>query len=193
MEKFLREKLLGKFMAFSLIGIFFYSVTPNAGYSMYITLIATALVWLFYEWNFNGRPLNPAWKLGVFLVVFDWIIENAGGLLGLWYTKHSLFTIGYVPIEIIALTFIGGTAWAMHLPDRINRNFLYLECLLFGFFGAFGEYLFQLNGLMVYGNSWTSTHAFFGYTIAWFILFGVWYTIINKGKKTIVPAKRRRR
>jgi hypothetical protein len=191
MEKSLREKLLGKFMVFSLIGIFFYSVTPNAGYAMYITLIATALAWLFYEWNFHGKPVIPALSLGVFLVVFDWIIENAGGILGFWYTKHSIFTVGYVPIEIMVLILVGGTAWAMHLPARLNKKFVYLECLLFGLFGAFGEWLFQLNDLMVYGNGWTSIHAFFGYAIVWFILFWVWYTVINKRKKTISKGVRR--
>ncbi len=118
--------------------------------------------------------------MGLFLMVFDFIFENLGAFSGLWTSPQSIFSVITVPIEIMSLTFIGGYAWAMHLPLKQDRTYIFFETLIFGFFGALGEYLLIMNGMMLYMNGWTSIHAFFAYIIVWVILFGVWYKVIRR-------------
>lgn len=172
MERILVQKLLSKVLLFSVMGWFFFYLIPNAGYVVYTTLVTTALLWLIYEvWDEKER-LSPAVFLGFFLMVFDWAVENSGAVLGFWNTYQSQLFIWNVPIEIMLLCLAGGTAWAMHLPKRMNKSFVYLDSLIFAFFGALGEYLLIQNNLMSYSNGWTSAHAFLGYYVTWLILLG---------------------
>lgn len=62
----------------------------------------------------------------------------------------------------------------MHLPDKYGYGFILIEALIFGFYGALGEFLLILNGIMVYAGGWTSAHAFAGYFAVWLLLFGAW-------------------
>ena len=173
-----------KIIVFSLIGVFFWLLAPNAGLVTYATLIIGALIWFVYETvKSKKRPLiKYALLLGLFLMVFDFIVENLGFYAGLWTSPQSLFPVISVPIEIMILTFVGCYAWGMHLPLKFDKLYMVFEVLIFGFFGALGEYLLILNNMMIYTNGWTSIHAFLGYTITWIILFGVWYKGIRKLK-----------
>ncbi|MFH0832849.1 MAG: hypothetical protein V1900_03970 [Candidatus Aenigmatarchaeota archaeon] len=178
------KALVIKAIVFSLIGVFFWFLTPNAGLLTYATLVVLASVWLGYE---IAKPkkrnmIKYALLLGVFLMVFDFIVENLGFYSGLWTSPQSIFSVISVPIEIIALTFIGGFAWAMHLPLKFDKVYMLFEVLIFGFFGALGEYLLIVNKMMIYTNGWTSLYAFFGYAVTWIILFAVWYKVIRRFK-----------
>lgn len=180
MEKSIRFKILEKIMIFSAIGIIFWALTPNGGYLLYLILVLFGILALAYQYNKKKNVPRQAIILGLFLVVFDFMFENSGGILGYWNTYGSAFFVGAVPIEIMILIMLGGTAWAMHLPKKFDRFFLLAESAVFGFYGALGEYLLILNGLMVYRDGWTSVYAFFSYFFTWVVLFLVWYKVINK-------------
>ena len=178
-----RNILVGKVALFSVVGLALLFLTPNAGYRPYEILVGTAVLWIGFELLFRNKdPAKPgrALKLGVFLMVFDWIVENAGAIMGLWTTHNSVFPVGAVPIEIMARTVIGGSAWAITLPKKPTKQFLALEVLLFGVYGALGEYMLGLNGVMRYYGGWAPIHAFFGYVITWIILLALWYKVIRK-------------
>ena len=174
--------LIIKVLVFSAIGLFFWLLTPNTGFITYAILVGAAFVWLLYETSQKDKRLmiKQALLLGLLLMIFDFVIENVGFFAGLWTSPRSIFSIMAVPIEIMVLTFIGGYAWGMHLPLKFDKLYMLFEILIFGFFGALGEYLLILNGMMVYKNGWTSINAFFGYAITWIILFYVWYKVIRK-------------
>ncbi|MBI4021467.1 MAG: hypothetical protein HY369_04430 [Candidatus Aenigmarchaeota archaeon] len=178
------KALVIKVVVFSLVGALFWMLTPTAGLLTYGTLVVLAAVWLLYELaQPKKRPLvRDAFLLGLFLMVFDFVVENLGFFAGLWTSPQSLVSVISVPIEIMVLTLVGGTAWALHLPLKLDTSYLAIESLIFGAFGALGEYLLILNGMMIYTNGWTSFHAFVGYVVTWIILFGVWYKGIRKGK-----------
>lgn len=176
--------LIAKIIVFSITGLFFYLLTPNAGLITYGTLLLGAIGWAVYETaKKEKKPLRiRAVCMGIFLMVFDFIAENLGAFCGLWTSPESFFSVITVPIEIMALTVIGGYAWSMHLPLKANRTFMFFEVLIFGFYGALGEYLLILNGMMIYMNGWTSVHAFVAYTVVWIMLFEIWYKVIKKPK-----------
>jgi len=176
------KALIAKIILFSLIGVAFWLLTPNAGLITYAILVLGAIIWLIYETaqKKNRHLIKHGILMGIFLMIFDFIVENIGFFAGLWTSPQSLYSVISVPIEIMALTLIGGTAWAIHLPQKFDKAYVIFESLIFGFFGALGEYLLILNSMMVYTNGWTSAHAFFGYIITWLILFWVWYKVIRK-------------
>ncbi|MCX6815770.1 MAG: hypothetical protein NT120_02880 [Candidatus Aenigmarchaeota archaeon] len=185
----IREKkaLVIKAVVFLLVGLFFLYMTPNAGLLTYATLVGLAFIWAVYETakSKKRKLIKSAFLLGLFLMVFDFIVENLGFFGGLWTSPRSIFPVISVPIEIMVLTLIGGYAWGMHLPLKLDKDYMIVEVLVFGFFGAIGEKLLILNGMMIYTNGWTSVHAFIGYAITWLILFGVWYKCIrNNSLKT---------
>ena len=176
------KAIIIKVLVFALIGVFFFLLIPNAGLITYATLLGIASIWLIYETVKKKKRniIKHALLLGLFLMIFDFVAENAGFFAGLWTSPQSIFSVISVPIEIMALTLIGGYAWGMHLPAKFDKLYMVSEVLIFAFFGALGEYLLILNGMMIYTNGWTSIHAFIGYVITWVILFGVWYKIIHK-------------
>lgn len=173
-------KLAGKVVIFSIIGVFFWLLTPNTGYAIYATLMFGAFLWLFYELILRKERIYPAILLGIFLMLFDWIFENLGAVYGLWTTHQSQLLVWSVPIEIMIVTLVGGTAWAMHLPKKIKKEFVIIESLIFAFFGSLGEYLLIQNYVMVYSGGWISAYAFISYFISWLILFWIWKIISKK-------------
>lgn len=184
MERREIKALVIKTIVFSLVGAFFWLLTPNAGLFTYATLLTLTLIWFIYETikKKKAHMIKYAVLLGLFLMIFDFIVENLGFFSGLWTSPHSVFSVISVPIEIIFLTFLGGYSWGMHLPPKFHKIYAISESLIFGFFGALGEYLLIMNGMMVYTNGWTSFHAFLGYFGTWLILFYVWYDVIIKIK-----------
>ena len=178
------KALVIKTILFSIIGVLFWILTPNAGLFLYGILVFTSFLWFVYETRKEKKisMIKYAILLGLFLMIFDFIVENLGFFARYWTSPNSIFPVIAVPIEIMILTFIGGYSWAMHLPLKFDKVYMFFEVLIFGFFGALGEYLLMLNGMMIYMGGWTSFHAFLGYTITWIILFAVWYWGIRKIK-----------
>ena len=145
-------------------------------------MFISAFLWFIYETLKKKKRsmIKYSIQLGLFLMVFDFVVENLGAFFGLWTSPKSVFPVMAVPIEIMILTFVGGYAWGMHLPLKFDEVYMLFEVLIFGFFGALGEYLLILNGIMVYNKWWNSLYAFLGYVITWIILFGMWYKVIRK-------------
>jgi hypothetical protein len=188
------KALFIKASVFVLVGLFFWYLTPNGGLNTYRTLIILAAIWAVYE---TAKPYKKdlrksAFLLGLFLMIFDFVVENLGYFGGLWTSPRSAYPVISVPIEIIALTLIGGYAWAMHLPRKFNKAYFCFEILIFGFFGALGEFLLIKNGMMIYTNGWTSVYAFLGYVGTWIVLFAVWYKLVRRHKAAAAPAAQRR-
>lgn len=179
-KEFLR-KWLFKIAMFSIIGVIFYALTPNPSAIFYWILVITSFLWLVYEVDKNKvKSLAKPFMLGVFLMLFDWFVETYGLFLGQWHTANSLFFVGTaVPVEIMMICLFGAAAWAIHFPKKLSWTYLAGDALIFAFFGTLGEYLMQLNGLMVYTGGWTSANAFVGYAITWVIMSLAWYKAIK--------------
>jgi hypothetical protein len=154
--------------------------TYNIGEIILPILVLSAILWFFLEYltGVKQKDLNAAFEIGLFLMLFDFAVENIGGLMDLWQVTQTAFHVIFVPIEIMALTLIGGTAWALAQPKKFNKINSALDILLFSIFGAAGEFLLIKNGMMFYSGGWTSIHAFLGYFITWSILHYLRYKIV---------------
>lgn len=110
------------------------------------------MVWFFIEARRGDwEGMKKAFLVGLFLLVFDLIVQNTGWIFGLWEVE-GMFSIGVVPVEV----------------------------MLIAFFGALGEFLLIKHGYFVYYKGWTSSHAFIAYFITWGILNFVRYRWLKK-------------
>ncbi|MBM3309141.1 MAG: hypothetical protein FJY77_02715 [Candidatus Altiarchaeales archaeon] len=174
-----RCKIAGLLALFILLALLFHYL--ELGRLIYYILLFCAVVWLALELKFDssGKNIRNAFLVGLFLMVFDFAVENTGGFIGLWTTHQSILPIYFVPLEIIFICTLGGMAWALHLPKKFSPSYSLFDILLFSFFGALGEALLIKNSLMIYTGGWTSTHAFFGYFTTWVILHIIRYKILK--------------
>jgi hypothetical protein len=172
-------KLNGILVLFTALAITFL-VLP-LGSAIYAVLLVCAVVWLVEELKFDsaGKSLRNAFFIGVFLMAFDFAVENLGGFLGYWRTYESVFPLYFVPLEIMLVCIFGGMAWALYLPKKFNAAYSVFDILFFSFFGTAGESLLIRNGLMHYSGGWTSVHAFFGYVVTWIILHFIRYGVLE--------------
>jgi len=171
--------LLGLLAFFLVLGYWFYNFRPGA--AIWLALDAAALGFLLLEVKLNSLKLAKKMALvGAFLMLFDFAFENAGSVLGYWFSSKSAFFIAYVPVEIIFLTFVGGIAWALYLPRKFDLKFSIADIALFAIFGALGEWVLMQNGLMTYYNGWTSAHAFVSYAATWVLLHAFRYKLVKE-------------
>ena len=169
--------ILGSY--FSLLALVFWFFKLE--YFIWPILIFSSIIWFLYEYSTGGKSiLKQAIFLGIFLMAFDFIVENAGGFLGFWSVDVSLFYVGYVPVEVMLLILVGGTAWAMAQPKKIYTVNVAADVLLFTLFGALGEFVLIRNGMMKYSNGWISLYALLGYFVTWLMLHFVWQKFIRK-------------
>lgn len=164
-------KVAGLFVYFSILAYLFLIVRP--GWYIWPILILSAIAWLSIELSGKRRSreeIKSAFFLGLFLMIFDFAVENLGGYFGYWQVGSTLFHVGYVPIEVMFLTLIGGMAWALAQPRAYSFKSSLVDILLFSVFGAIGESVLRFNGVMFYADGWTHFHAFAGYAITWIIL-----------------------
>ncbi len=161
---------------FTILGVLFWYLPTEHVRIIWWILDVCAIGWLAIE--FRGRSqqdLKKAVEVGVFLMVFDFIVENIGKVLGLWETYNSILFVGAVPVEVMILALAGGTAWALYQPSRFSGWYTFAGILIFATFGTIGEYIIAEKGLMVYMGGWSSLHAFFGYALSWTILHSIVY------------------
>lgn len=173
---------------FCLLAILLYLV-DFAGQSWHI-LAASALGFFALEFYLNWRGflddrMRKALFMGVFLLIFDFVFQTSGALLGLWGPSGSIYILGAVPVEVMAITLFGGIAWALYLPKKFDLSFSLLDILLFSFFGAFGEWLLIRNGVFYYAEAWTSIHAFISYAFTWAVLHYVNYNVRLESEKIV--------
>lgn len=168
---------------FTVLGVFFwYSLPLLPNFSFWSILLLLAIIWFLIELKINWKrkkEIKKALIIGLFLMVFDFIFENSGFYLGLWQSSYSLFFVLTVPIEIMGVTLLGGTAWALHLPRKFNRMYSVLDILVFSIFGTLGEFILLNNGVMTYLDGWTSVYAFFSYMLTWIILHTLKYKVLK--------------
>lgn len=167
------------FILFAVLAVAFILLKP--GRLIYFILVACACGWFFLQRKRHPvrSETRSAIYVGLFLMVFDFIVENAGGFLGLWKTYGSILPIYFVPVEIMMLCLVGGTAWALYLPKKFNWNYSILDIVFFSLFGAIGEAVLMHNSLIAYTGGWTSVHAFFGYLVTWIILNFMRYRVFK--------------
>jgi hypothetical protein len=151
----------------------------QVGYPILPILVLSAAVWLLYEYSLgrSAADLKDAALIGLFLMLFDFAVQNAGGALGLWQIRQTALHVVYVPIDIMLLTLIGGTAWALAQPKRFNPIDSALDIALFSVFGMIGEFLLMKNGIMMYSGGWTSAYAFAGYLVTFIALTWLRYRV----------------
>ncbi|MFH1125837.1 MAG: hypothetical protein V1703_01815 [Candidatus Altiarchaeota archaeon] len=172
-------KVNGLLLLFVILAFCFLYFQP--GRLIYFILLLCSIGWLAVELRCEspGKNLKNAFLIGMFLMVFDFAVENSGGFMGYWKTYQSVFPIYFVPLEIMFICVIGGMAWALYLPEKFSLGYSLFDIVFFSAFGAFGEALLIGNGLMMYTGGWTSVHAFFGYLVTWVILHFVRYKVLK--------------
>lgn len=169
-------KVVVLFFYFVILGYLFLQFLP--GLYLWPVLVLGAVCWFLLERNeAKKEEIQLAFSIGLFLMFFDFIVENLGGVLGYWQVTTTLLHVGYVPIEVMLLTLIGGTAWALAQPKNFSFWESAADVLLFSIFGAVGEFVLMQNNVMFYANGWTSAHAFLGYFIMWVILHYLRYSL----------------
>ena len=153
-------------------------------FSFWLILLTLTIAWFLIEVKLNWKNrirIKKALAIGLFLMIFDFIIENLGAVgffLGQWRSFYSLYFVLYVPIEIIFVTLLGGTAWALYLPKKFNIFYSLGDILLFSTYGMIGEYILVANGIMQYRVKWVP-YVFIGYLITWIILHILAYRVVK--------------
>jgi hypothetical protein len=156
-----------------------------SGEPVYLLLAILAAGWLAFEIAFRKPThgsLASALAIGAFLMSFDFAFENLGWVLGLWSTSGSILAVGVVPVEIMALAFLGGTAWALYLPKRFHFQVSAMDVVVFACFGALGERIFQNIGLMAYYSWWNTGFALLSYAAVWVMLHFIRYVVLPQKK-----------
>ncbi|VVC72169.1 Uncharacterised protein [uncultured archaeon] len=160
--------------------IFYFGLVRKVEF--YSVLIFTAAAWLAFEVVLRKADLpslKKAFAIAGFLAVFDFAVESAGAILGLWTTNYSFIPLFYVPGEVVALILVGGTAWALYLPKTFSLRTSAVDVFVIATYGALGEWIFVNAGLMSYGNGWNSLLAFAGYAFTFALLHLINYRILK--------------
>ena len=151
-----------------------------------IVVLGTIIIFILTAALYRNK-LKSLWKsallLGIFLMVFDWVVENIGAKLNFWYSYTSVFFVLAVPIEIMIAALLGGFGYAMFLPKKWNWKYVSLTSLIFAFGGMLGENTLRSKGFMSYSGGWTPVHAFAAYFLVWTLLNIVWYFVLERKKK----------
>jgi len=136
---------------------------------------------------FSTKHIKKIWKyslyLGLFLMIFDWILENIGALMGFWVSYGSMLFVSAVPLEVMIACVSVGVAYSVLVPKKWNLKYIIFCSLIPAVGGTLGEARLQSIGLMTYGNGWTWIHAFISYFAAWILLSVIWYKILLKRVK----------
>jgi hypothetical protein len=148
-------------------------------YPNWLILPATAFSWFLLEIYFTSNPkmgrIKSALFLGLFLLIFDFIIENIGALYGFWVTKQSHYFVLAVPLEVMITCLFGGASFSILISSiKWNYRTLSLNLILWSIGGTISEFYLRLVNLMEYGNGWLSfPHAFISYLLTFIILSAI--------------------
>lgn len=159
----------------------------------WLILPIAAMIWFKFEYkqlkpSQRKNMLKISLMLGLFLMVFDFVIENLGAVFptypGYWVSKNSHFLVLHVPIEVMLTCFFGGAAWTLFVYHKRNDwKFIIFNSVLWSVGGTAGERFLNEIKLMAYGNGWLSLpHAFLAYLATFFLLHYILYKIPVKQK-----------
>jgi len=168
----INNKLFFSRILILVIGGFFFYIFQD-----WLILPIFAIIWFLFEYKklkFSKRKnmLKISLIIGVFLMIFDFVIENLGYTYGFWVSKQSYLFVLYVPIEVMLTCFFGGAAWTLFAYPRFgDRKFVIFNPILWTMGGTVGEWFLNSINFMTYGNGWLSLpHAFLAYLFTFFIL-----------------------
>lgn len=148
-----------------------------------VGLIFLAAALMLYFSRFDRIKIKAAMSVGILLSIFDFVLENAGKITGYWESLQGSFYIGFVPVEIMFITFFGGIMWSMLLPKQRNGRFSVVFILISILYGVFLESKLVDIGLFAYGNGWTSFHALAVYSMIIFLMHETFYWAYAKFSK----------
>jgi hypothetical protein len=168
-------------LLFTSLGILFWNFPIKYANFIWWILVAAALGWLIIELrDYREKNVRRAVEVGIFLMLFDFFVENLGKIAGLWESYGSVYFVLAVPIEVMLLALIGGTAWALYQPRRFRSLYSLADITVFATFGTIGEYILGIKGLLIYMGEWTSAHAFLGYALTWVLLHSILYFHVHE-------------
>ncbi len=166
--------LLAAYSAFLALLLYFVQL----GQLSWSILLLSAVGWFALEAGNDRKRLVNALKIGVFLLLFDFLFENSGWVAGLWETG-SAFHLGVVPIEVMGIALFGGAAWALYLPKKFSLAHSIADSAIFALGGSLGEWLLIRQGLFQYHLWWTSVLAFIAYFCTWVLLHFIRYRVVG--------------
>lgn len=143
-----------------------------------LLLIIAAAIWLLAikTKKLNKKETEKAVTFGIGLLIFDFIFESIGAMLGLWTINESLFMIGAVPFEVSLIAFFAGYVFTMVFPRKIKPPMGALFIFLIAVIGVSFEIILVHYGVLTYLAGWTSFHAL----VAYFVVF---YAILELNAK----------
>jgi len=132
--------------------------------------------------------LKPALVLGLFLMVFDFLFESLGAVLGLWHINpaNSILMLGVVPVEVLLIAFFAGATYYYILAPKTDFKRMVFTALMIATAGMVLEKeLIALNHMTYSPDSatfisWNPIYAF----IAYFAVFTLLYFIKGIVHKT---------
>ncbi len=161
---------------FSSLAVLFWYFPAPYSFLLWWILVACAVGWLLIELqDREGKEVRRAAEIGLFLMLFDFAVENLGKIAGLWESHNSAFFVLAVPIEVMLLAFIGGTAWALYQPKEFSGLYTLADISIFAAYGTLGEFILRNKGLMIYMGGWVSFYTFLGYALTWAMLHAIVY------------------
>lgn len=117
--------------------------------------------------------LPRALKLGLFLLIFDFIFENLGLILGYWYTSGSILQLGAVPVEVMGIAFCAGFTYAILFQKKFDWQLGFFSSVWIAAAGTAIEAILVSSEVLTYTSGWTSLHAFVAYWFAFMIMHKV--------------------
>jgi len=144
-----------------------------------------AIIWFLFELSITKEKkmkyLKIAVLIGIFLMIFDFMIENLGGSYGYWRTIDSSFFVFFVPIEIMLTCIFGGAGWSFFISKNNNKFFILVNLIIWSIGGVVGEAFLISIEFMNYGNGWFSIpHAFVSYFFTFALLYLINYSLIKR-------------
>ncbi|MDP3741702.1 MAG: hypothetical protein Q8R15_00130 [Candidatus Micrarchaeota archaeon] len=137
---------------------------------IFVLLLAAAILGaLILRYKPKKEKLLSMAKAGLFVAVFDWVVQTLGFYGHYWWTNGGFLIGPAVALEVSLIAFCAGAALNLLRSWSTWQNAI-LVAIPIGIVGAFIEFLFVSIGAMTYSNGWTSLHAFVIYFPA-FVLF----------------------
>jgi len=138
---------------------------------VFLAIAAISVTALLYVFKRPKKEiLDRGMKLGVLLVIIDFVFENAGLLLGQWKTFDSAFAIGAVPIEVIVIAFCVGMTYSMLFARKFTLELAIASSLLIAIMGTGIEAALLSMSVFIYYAEWTAWHALISYFIAFLLM-----------------------
>jgi hypothetical protein len=137
----------------------------------FLAVLAVSITSLLYVlMKPKKETVNRGIKLGLLLVVIDFVFENSGLLLGLWKTSGSALAFWAVPIEVMVVAFCVGITYSMLFAKKFITDLAITSSLLIAVVGTGIEALLLEMGVFVYYTEWTAWYALISYFIAFLLM-----------------------